>query len=64
MSENRIILAVVAFTLLLAGGLGVKYYLVDKVADTVIERLQKPYTPGPYGPGVDPDKINPVNLKP
>jgi hypothetical protein len=63
MSENKVIAAVIVLTLLLVGALGVKFYLVDKVSDTVIQKLQKPYAPGPYAPGVDPDKVNPVVLK-
>jgi len=30
----------------------------DKIAETVIEKLQKDYCPSPYGPGIDPDKID------
>ncbi len=33
--------------------------LINKVADKVIQRLQKDYSPSPYGPGFDPDKIKP-----
>jgi uncharacterized protein involved in cysteine biosynthesis len=33
-----------------------KHY--DKIADKVIQKLQKEYCPSPYGPGIDPDKIN------
>tara|TARA_Y100000034_G_scaffold130673_1_gene189683 strand:- start:1386 stop:1709 length:324 start_codon:yes stop_codon:yes gene_type:complete len=44
----------VAFIGVMAGG----DFFVDKVADRVIEKLQKPYGPSPYGPGFDPDKIN------
>ena len=31
--------------------------LVDKVSDRVIEKLQREYSPGPYDPGFDPDKV-------
>lgn len=34
--------------------------IADKAADKVILRLQREYTPGPYAPGFDPDKVNPV----
>lgn len=34
-------------------------YLTDRVADRVIQKLYKEYSPSPYGPGVDPDRINP-----
>lgn len=33
-------------------------FLVDKVAEKVIQKLQKDYSPSPYGPGFDPDKID------
>jgi len=33
--------------------------IVERTADRVIEKLQKEYTPGPYAPGFDPDKVNP-----
>lgn len=31
---------------------------VDKVAEKVIDKLQRDYTPGPYQPGFDPDKVD------
>lgn len=30
----------------------------DKIADAVVKKLQKEYCPSPYGPGIDPDKID------
>ena len=32
--------------------------IVDAVADRVIEKLEREYSPSPYGPGIDPDKVN------
>ena len=32
--------------------------LIDKITDKVIQKLQKDYSPSPYGPGFDPDKID------
>jgi len=37
--------------------------IVDAVADRVIEKLEREYSPFPYGPGFDPDKVNLDNLK-
>jgi hypothetical protein len=34
-----------------------------KVADVVIERLKQKYSPSPYGPGIDPDKIDVEKMK-
>jgi hypothetical protein len=31
---------------------------VDFTADRVIEKLEKDYSPSPYGPGIDPDKVD------
>jgi len=43
-------------------GIGGKVF-VDKVADVVIEKLKKDYSPSPYGPGIDPDKIDVSKIK-
>jgi hypothetical protein len=37
--------------------------LVDRIADRVIQKLQKDYSPSPYGPGIDPDKLDMEKLK-
>ena len=37
--------------------------IIDKTADEVIERLQKDYSPSPYGPGFDPDRVDPNALR-
>ena len=55
---NKLLLIAVALTLsLIAVGITSKF-LVDKVADRVIQKLQKEYSPSPYGPGIDPDKLD------
>lgn len=37
--------------------------LVNKVADQVVHKLIKEYSPSPYGPTIDPDKIDYEKLK-
>ena len=37
-------------------------FIINKTADRVIEKLQKDYSPSPYGPGIDPDKVDPDTL--
>jgi hypothetical protein len=32
--------------------------VIDKVADRVIQKLQREYSPSPFAPGFDPDKID------
>jgi hypothetical protein len=51
--------------LLLVFGLGVTV-LVEKVSDRVIQKLKQDYTPSPYGPTIDPDKVdlNKVTIEP
>lgn len=57
--QNKLfwIVAFVGFTLV--SFVGVKTYLVEKVTNNVILKLQKEYSPGPYSPGFDPDLVDP-----
>jgi hypothetical protein len=54
-NNNKILitLTVSALLVLFAGKI-----MVDKIVDRVIQKLQKEYSPSPYGPGFDPDKID------
>ena len=56
-----LILVVVSMTILVLFGAGALLInkVTDKAADKVMLRLQREYTPGPYAPGFDPDKIPP-----
>jgi hypothetical protein len=63
--NNKLVYVFVGLTfLLLFFGLGTRLF-VDKVADRVINKLKMEYSPSPYGPTIDPDKVdlNKVNLK-
>ena len=61
--HNKFFWVVAALTAaLLIFGIGGKLF-VDKVADVVIEKLKKDYSPSPYGPGNDPDKIDVAKIK-
>ena len=61
--NNKFFWVIVALTgAMLVFGIGGKI-LVDRVADVVIEKLKKDYSPSPYGPGIDPDKIDVTKLK-
>lgn len=51
-----IVVAVTIFNIMMYFGSKV---LIDKTADRVIKKLQKEYSPSPYGPGIDPDKVDP-----
>ncbi len=61
-SDKRLIWAVVILAIsMLVVGVGSRI-LVDKIADRVILKLQKDYSPSPYGPGIDPDKLDVAKL--
>jgi hypothetical protein len=58
LKNNKLVWIVAAITLLNVGGLVIGNVLINKAADKVIQRLQKDYSPSPYGPGLDPDKVS------
>jgi len=63
MNNNKFFYIVVGLTAaMLLVGVGGKLF-VDKVADVVVEKMKKEYSPSPYGPGIDPDKIDVDRLK-
>lgn len=35
----------------------------EKIADIVAKKFQKEYSPSPYGPGIDPDKVDLDKIK-
>lgn len=62
-NSNKLLWVVIILTVVMIGaGIGSKA-LVDKIADRVIQKLQKDYSPSPYGPGIDPDKLDPEKLR-
>ena len=64
MNANKNILLAVAVFLAVFGLLAVgNKVIIDKISERVIEKLQREYSPGPYQPGFDPDKINPDFFK-
>lgn len=61
--SNKLLFVIVILTLaIIVGVVGTKV-IVDKTADRVIQKLQKDYSPSPYGPGIDPDKIDAEKLQ-
>lgn len=57
---DRDMLKVVAFVVigLLLGSMMFGGMIMDRLADKVIDRMDKPYSPSPYGPGLDPDRLD------
>lgn len=61
--DNKLVWLVAFMTVFNIGMfLGFKV-LVNKTADQVIQKLQKEYSPSPYSPGFDPDKVSPDALR-
>jgi hypothetical protein len=61
--KNKLFWAVALLAVFNLGFYVVGKALVDKTADRVIEKLQKEYSPSPYGPGLDPDRVDPDGLR-
>ena len=59
LAENKLLWVAIVIGVLLVGGVVCGPYLMDRLTDRVIERLLKEYSPGPYSPGFDPDKVDP-----
>ena len=57
LSNKKLFWVLVAAVTAVGGWIFLDKVLVDKVTANVIKKLSKPYSPSPYGPGVDPDKI-------
>jgi hypothetical protein len=61
--KNKVLLAVFIVTILNISVFFIGRIIIDKAADRVIEKLQKDYSPSPYGPGFDPDKLGETGFK-
>ena len=59
MNNNKLLwFIVILLTVGLISIIGFKL-LINKISDHVIQKLQREYSPSPYGPnGIDPDKID------
>ncbi len=62
LKNNKLLWAVVVVLVVNLGVLVGGNFVINKIADRVIEKLQKEYSPSPYGPGFDPDKIDPNSI--
>lgn len=63
LKKNKLFWIVMAITFFNIGAFLLGKFIIDKTADKVIQRLQKEYSPSPYSPGFDPDKVNPDSFK-
>ena len=55
--KNWVFWLLIAITAINVGGFLVGKVVINKITNQVIEKLQKEYSPSPYGPGLDPDKV-------
>jgi len=63
MENKNLLLGVVGLGVFLAFILLLNVFLVPKITKNVIQELKREYTPGPYDPGFDPDKVNPNAMR-
>lgn len=63
LKNNKLFWVLVVVTVFNIGAFLLGKVIVDRASDRVIQKLQKEYSPSPYGPGLDPDKVNPNALK-
>ena len=63
LKNNKIFWAVIIFTVFNVFCFGAFKLVVSKTTDAVIKKLQSDYSPSPYGPGIDPDKVSPEAFK-
>lgn len=63
MENKNLLVCVAGLGLILGLILFVNGFLVPKITKNVIQELRREYTPGPYDPGFDPDKVNPNALR-
>lgn len=61
--NNKLLWTLIAVTFFNVGMLVVGQIIVEKTSDRVLEKLKKEYSPSPYGPGFDPDKVKPELFK-
>lgn len=63
MNNNKLIWVIITLLLaILLVGVGGRI-LIDKITDRVIQKMEKNYSPSPYGPGIDPDKFDLEKIK-
>lgn len=63
LKNNKMFWVLIVVTIFNIGAFLLGKVVIDKAADRVIQKLQKEYSPSPYGPGLDPDRVNPDALK-
>jgi hypothetical protein len=63
LKNNKIFLIVISLITINLLGFAFSKFIINATTGCVIEKLKQNYSPSPYGPGFDPDKVNPDSLK-
>ena len=63
MKDNKIFWILIGITIFNISAFLLGKSIIEKAADRAIQKLQKEYSPSPYGPGVDPDKLDIEGMK-
>lgn len=63
LKNNKFVWIVGTFLLLNLTVLGLSKFIIEKTTQQVIQRLKQEYSPSPYGPSFDPDKVSPDHLR-
>ena len=58
MNDKNLFWVAVIVIVLLVGVFFAGPVFINKVTDKVIDKVRSQYSPSPYGPGFDPDKID------
>lgn len=62
--DNKFVPIIVVLLVVFFGFTFAKTLLVKQAAQEAAKIIQKEYCPSPYGPGVDPDKVDARKLPP
>jgi hypothetical protein len=63
LKNNKIFLIVISLVTINLLGFAFSKFVINTTTECVIEKLKQNYSPSPYGPGFDPDKVNSNSLK-
>jgi hypothetical protein len=61
--KNVLLWVVIGFTALNVSAFIFSKFIIHQTTQRVLDKLQKEYSPSPYGPGFDPDRVNIDGLK-
>lgn len=63
LKNNKLVWIVLGFFLLNLTVFGLSKFIIEKTTKEVIQKLKQEYSPSPYGPSFDPDKVSPDHMR-